>query len=222
MKHLFRLLTLIVITQLASLWASAQTYTTLEFNSPTATNSAEGYSAEATVDGLSNTGWSSAVSGASITWDIDISPNHILPALENNQRYVYEINLSWTSNWRNDLHSYQLSTQTASNTAFSVVTDYESLTSTGGNTLSFNNIITSTQPRPSSRNNVHTLRLAIDEPLESLRLNALTQGWENQPFILAEVSGIAEVMTVPEPSTYALLLGLVACMAVAYKKRINR
>jgi hypothetical protein len=49
-------------------------------------------------------------------------PNHILPALENNQRYVYEINLSWTSNWRNDLHSYQLSTQTASNTAFSVVT----------------------------------------------------------------------------------------------------
>jgi hypothetical protein len=72
MKHLFKLLTLIVITQLASVWASAQTYTTLEFNSPTATNSAEGYSAEATVDGLSNTGWSSAVSGASITWDIDI------------------------------------------------------------------------------------------------------------------------------------------------------
>ena len=224
MNHFFKLLTLIVITQLASVCASAQVYTTVTFNSPTATSSTEGYSPEATVDGLLNTGWSSARSGASITWDIDIGPNQILPALENNQHYVYSIILSWTGNWRNDLQSYQLSTQTATDTAFSLATNFESLTTSGGNTLSFDDagIITSTQPSPFSGNNGHTLRLAIDEPIESLRLTALTQGWETQPFILTEASGIVHVMTVPEPSTYALLLGLVACVAVAYKKRINR
>lgn len=205
--------------------ASAQTYTTLEFHSPAASSTTEGYSAEATVDGLSNTGgWSSTVPGASITWDINIGANQILPVLKPNERYLYKIVLSWSTDWQNDLQSYQLSTRTATDTSFSLATNFELMTTNSGNTLSFNDagVIESTQPNRFSRNNAHTLHLAIDDPIESLKLTALAQGWENEPFILTECNGIVEVMTVPEPSTYALLLGLMACVAIAYKKRINQ
>ncbi|MDA0848381.1 MAG: hypothetical protein O2827_01335 [Verrucomicrobia bacterium] len=213
------------ISQIASAQTSAQTYT-LEFHSPAASSTTEGYSAEATVDGFFDTGWSSTVPGASITWDIDIGPNQILPTLDPNQYYVYKIYLGWTNNWRNDLQSYQLSTRTASDTSFSLATNFESLISsaTAGNTLSLddNGVIDSTQPSIFSSNNRHTLHLAIDDPIESLKLTALAQGWESQPFILTECNGIVQVMTVPEPSAYALLLGLVTCVAIAYKKRINQ
>ena len=206
--------------------ASAEAYTTLEFHSPAASSTTEGYSAEATVDGLSNTGggWSSTVPGASITWDINIGANQILPVLKPNERYLYKIDLYWSTDWQNDLQSYQLSTRTATDTSFSLATNFELMTTNAGNTLSFNDagVIESTQPNRFSGNNGHTLHLAIDDPIESLKLTALAQGWENEPFILTECNGIVEVMTVPEPSTYALLLGLVACVAIAYKKRINQ
>lgn len=205
--------------------ASAEAYTTLEFHSPAASSTTEGYSAEATVDGLFNTGgWSSTVPGASITWDINIGANQILPVLKPNEQYLYKIVLSWSTDWRNDLQSYQLSTRTATDTSFSLATNFELMTTNSGNTLSFNDagVIESTQPNRFSGNNGHTLHLAIDDPIESLKLTALAQGWDSQPFILTECDGIVEVMTVPEPSTYALLLGLMACVAIAYKKRINQ
>jgi hypothetical protein len=147
-----------------------------------------------------------------------------LPVLKPNEQYLYKIVLSWSTDWQNDLQPYQLSTRTATDKSFSLATNFESLTTNSGNTLSFNDagVIESTQPNMFSSNNGHTLHLAIDDPIESLKLTALAQGWENEPFILTECNGIVEVMTVPEPSTYALLLGLVACVAIAYKKRINQ
>jgi hypothetical protein len=147
-----------------------------------------------------------------------------LPVLKPNEQYLYKIVLSWSTDWQNDLQPYQLSTRTATDTSFSLATNFESLTTSAGNTLSFDDagVIDSTQPNMFSSNNGHTLHLAIDDPIESLKLTALAQGWESEPFILTECNGIVVVMTVPEPSTYALLLGLVACVAIAYKKRINQ
>ncbi|PDH27316.1 MAG: hypothetical protein CNB76_00375 [Puniceicoccaceae bacterium MED-G32] len=82
-------------------------------------------------------------------------------------------------------------------------------------------MITTTDPESTPPSIViHTLVFKGNTPLEFLRLNTiLNSGWTDGSLVLNEVTGIVSAEIVPEPSTYALLAGIVAFAFIAKRKR---
>ena len=169
----------------------------------------------------------------SITWTWQDSPT---PTLAENQRvdyYTYSISLhnGWTE--RHNFREYTLSAGNSDDTnGLNLVTNYESVTNRQSNTISVdsNGTVTTTQPPGDSGIfDIQTLTFRSDTVVDSIMITfAPVPGWGygnefGEFFVLSEITGTvtAEVSEVPEPSTYALLLGFISFVVVAFKKRIK-
>ena len=169
-----------------------------------------------------------------ISWTWQDSPT---PPLAENQRvdyYTYSISLhnGWTE--RHSFREYTLSVRNSDDANdFNVVTNYESVTNRQSNTISVDNkrgTVTTTQPPGNSGIfDIHTLTFRSDTVIDSIVITfAPIPGWGygneiGENFVLSEIKGTvtAEVSEVPEPSTYALLLGFISFVVIAFKKRIK-
>lgn len=172
-------------------------------------------------------------SEATIIWTWDA---FTAPTLDPDERVIYTYTVKihtgtdyhWTfSNYT--LRNYSLALGDPDSSDFTVIKDYESVTNTlASSTISVNanGLIQTTEPSGVNNIDTHTLVFTSITLANQLRLIAPeeTGGWGSYPFnedifTLNEIIGSIDADVVPEPSTYALILGLMVLGFVALKRR---
>ena len=169
-------------------------------------------------------GYSVSGDAATLTWDVDPFSRLSLNPDQQVDYYTYSITLHSGLSKDYNLNSFSFSySNGTSNTA---VTNYNSLTSNQGS-ISVNSTNGLVSAAPSDILAAHTVSFNVNSDIKSITLNtpadSAGQNSIRGNWVLSEVTGTvtAEVSQVPEPSTYALLLGFISFVLVAFKKRIK-
>ena len=237
MKNTIPLISLVLcFTSIAQAATGSVALGNLQFTNATASHSDSDKNTPAsqTIDGIDAevvvNGWSigSRTVSDTITWSWQAQSAPILSQGESVSHYTYTINLSCGLTLNNNflLRSFRLALGDPANTnTFSTVTDYQSLSNTQGakgHTLfvDANGLINTTQPNPSSDPSntiwLDTYTLVFNSSTLTNQLRLITTagqaGWVGGNFLLREITGDVTATVVPEPSTYALILGLFALL----------
>lgn len=233
------ILACLCISQLAH--AIATPLGSLTFANPTATSRQEaaGDTIDGNLGGVGNAhGWSidkdrGVGSGAqTISWDIS-TPSPTLTANESVDYYTYTFSFYYGEDELLTLSSFSLDAQIGESKNYVRITNYESLTSTlAGQTLTSDEagIISRNEPG-SSTTMLHTMAFRTDSDITNLRAYIPPTLIFHEPYqaIWPEISNIhfaeitcsATAEVVPEPSTYAFFVGMIAFLFIAYQKRAN-
>ncbi|MDG1701381.1 MAG: hypothetical protein P8I61_00500 [Opitutae bacterium] len=227
------ILACLCISQLAH--AIATPLGSLTFTNPTATSRQEaaGETIDGNLGGVADAhGWSTSVGGSddrvnqahTISWDIS-TPTLTLTANESVDYYTYTFSFYYGWDELPTLSSFSLDAQIGESTNYVRITNYDSLTSTlAGQTLTSDEagIISGNEPG-SSTTLLHTMAFRTDSDITNLRANLPpTPSWTGIGHIhFAEITGSATAEVVPEPSTYAFFVGMIAFLFIAYQKRAN-
>lgn len=209
----------------------------LDFVATTATFTQTGFSELQTIDGTIGTtgslnGWAIGGSGGggaafnqSITW---IWNPHNRPTLAQDEKvnfFTYTIDLYMGYDKDHSLRQYHVNVRDVDSTTYSTITNYESVSNTEDNTISVdeNGVINAEQPKADAGLDIHTLVFKSSKRAHSIILttHANKGGWgTSNNFVLSEIEGSVTAEVVPEPSTYALLLGCITFFGgLALKKR---
>lgn len=173
-------------------------------------------------------GYSTFGDAATLTWDVNPFSRLILDANQQVDYYTYTITLhsGQTSNYNLNNFSFSYSNGTSNTT----VTNYNSLSSNHGGAINYNSETGLVSGTASNQTAAHTVSFDVSSDIKSITLSTPdAEGGQvlGPPYygnwVLAEVTGTvtAEVSQVPEPSTYALLLGFISFVVIAFKKRIK-
>jgi hypothetical protein len=147
--------------------------------------------------------------------------------------YVFTTKIYYGWDEEHSSEAFTLSYSSDDGNSYTKVTNYLSAeTENTQTTMSYTSDgdVTATQPPTGSPLEVHIVSyeipVSIIGSITHLRYNVeASPGWNPNNggnIVINEFDTSLSAEIVPEPSTYALVLGLVACVAVAYKKRINR
>ena len=173
-----------------------------------------------------------------ITWTWEAFSAPPLAQGERIGHYTYTINLHngtdfLNLNWLLKSYSLALGDPPHNSDNFTTITDYQSFSNTQeaqdhDHTMSIdaNGLITTTKANITGIADIHTLvfrstslsnqiRLVLHDPVEA--------GWDENfspkgSFLLREITGSVTANVIPEPSTYALIMGLLA-LGFAFKRR---
>ena len=207
----------------------------LQFTDATATHSNRSTEDYKTIDGIGVgdnfkgvNGWAPNTDvSRNITWTWQAQSAPSLSQGESVLHYTYNIKLHcgylrWdgTGNYKNLLRSFRLALGDSNANTFSAITNYESVSNTqgaNGHTISVdaNGLVNITEPNVGNILDVYTLSFRSPKLTNQLRLitTAGQAGWDSlNSFLLREITGDATATVVPEPSTYALILGLSALL----------
>ena len=160
------------------------------------------------------------------TWQNDPIPQPTLAPGQSVDYYTYTINLYMSYDSQHSLRKYSLSIKDLDTNQFSTIQNYESVSNANDNTISVdaNGLITADQPEAGADLDIHTLVFKSNKVTNSIILTTLARGggWgTNANFVLSEVEGSVSAEVVPEPSDFALLLGLFSILYIRYKKRFK-
>lgn len=147
--------------------------------------------------------------------------------------YVFTTKIYYGYDALHSSEAFTLSYSTDDDNSYTKVTDYLSAeTENAQTTMSYTSDgdVTATQPPSGSPPEVHIVSyeipVSVIGSITHLRYNVeASPGWSTTNggnIVINEFDTSLSAEIVPEPSTYALLLGLMACVAIAYKKRINQ
>ena len=177
-------------------------------------------------DGQIGTSQGYSVSGdaATLTWDVNPFSRLSLNPDQQVDYYTYSITLHSGLSYDYNLNRFSFSY--SNGTSNTTVTNYNSLSSNQGS-ISANSTNGLVSAAASGLLAAHTVSFNVNSDIKSITLNtpadSAGQNSIRGNWVLSEVTGTvtAEVSQVPEPSTYALLLGFISFVLVAFKKRIK-
>lgn len=177
-------------------------------------------------DGQIGTSQGYSVSGdaATLTWDVNPFSRLSLNPDQQVDYYTYSITLHSGSSYDYNLNRFSFSY--SNGTSNTTVTNYNSLSSNQGS-ISANSTNGLVSAAASGLLAAHTVSFNVNSDIKSITLNtpadSAGQNSIRGNWVLSEVTGTvtAEVSQIPEPSTYALLLGFISFVLVAFKKRIK-
>ena len=178
-------------------------------------------------DGQIGTSQGYSVSGdaATLTWDVNPFSRLSLNPDQQVDYYTYSITLHSGLSYDYNLNRFSFSY--SNGTSNTTVTNYNSLSSNHGGTIFFDSNNDHVVASASDVLAAHTVSFNVNSDIKSITLNTPSDSAGQNPirgnWVLSEVTGTvtAEVSQVPEPSTYALLLGFISFVLVAFKKRIK-
>ena len=177
-------------------------------------------------DGQIGTSQGYSVSGdaATLTWDVNPFSRLSLNPDQQVDYYTYSITLHSGLSYDYNLNRFSFSY--SNGTSNTTVTNYNSLSSNQGS-ISANSTNGLVSAAASGLLAAHTVSFNVNSDIKSITLNtpadSAGQNSIRGNWVLSEVTGTvtAEVSQIPEPSTYALLLGFISFVLVAFKKRIK-
>lgn len=159
------------------------------------------------------------------TWQNDPIPQPTLAPGQSVAYYTYTLHLNFGYGNQHSLRTYSLlANDHPDNNDLLVVKDYQSVSNKESNTISVDTthgIITTTRPSVIGHLDTHTLvfRTRSNQLIDHLAISLqATPGWgDNGNFILSEITGSLSAEIVPEPATYALLLGCITAFGIALR-----
>lgn len=179
----------------------------------------------ATIDGIlgqraTRSGWyvpNTNSERPTISWDLtDHAPTLTPDQTVDFYTYTIELHIGYT-----EKYSFKEYSLLANN---NLITDYTDLTANFNNITLFNNggTITSSDPETFGSGDIYASfshTFTSESIVSTLQLN-VDQGWwwNNGTILLSEITGTGSATVVPEPSTYALLIGLFAFVFITYRK----
>lgn len=169
-------------------------------------------------------GYSVSGDAATLTWDVDPFSRLSLNPDQQVDYYTYTITLHSGLGSEYNLNSFSFSY--SNGTSNTTVTSFNSLTSNNEGTISSdtNGLVTASASGVLA---AHTVSFNVNSDIKSITLNTPADSAGQHSirgnWVLSEITGTvtAEVSQVPEPSTYALLLGFISFVVIAFKKRIK-
>lgn len=172
-------------------------------------------------DGIMGTSAGYSTTGAEtiINWDVNPFSRLTIEPDQRVDKYTYTITLHSGLGDFYNLNNFSFSH--SNGTSNTTVTTFNSLTSNNGGTITSNaeGLVSASASSVLAQ---HTVSFDVGSDIESITLNIPAAG-QNGNWVLSEITGTvtAEVSQIPEPSTYALLLGFISLVVIAFKKRIK-
>lgn len=165
-------------------------------------------------------GYSVGGEAAVVTWDVNPLSRLTLESGQIVDKYIYSITLhsGLSSNYNLNKFSFSYSDGTTKTN----ITSFSNLSTNTGGTISpdANGLVTAEESNAMAQ---HTVTFDVSSDIKSITLNIPTgagqNATDNDNWVLSEVTGTVSAEVVPEPSTYALIAGLIAFTCVAYRKK---
>lgn len=157
-----------------------------------------------------------------VQWEVD-TPEITLNPGQSEDYLTMALTLYWGGNTEHLPSSYTMSYSSDSAGSFTTFNNYNSITNTSPDitlTVDADGTINVSTPTESTDPDHHTLNMNYDRAITHIRLDIPAFAGHNSAgnVILSEIEGTATAEVIPEPSTYALMAGLVSLVWVARRK----
>lgn len=157
-----------------------------------------------------------------INWDVNPFSRLTIEPDQQVDSYTYSITLHSGLSSDYNLNNFSFSYSNGISTSNTTVTTFNSLTSNNRGTITSNaeGLVSASASSVLAQ---HTVSFDVGSDIQSITLNIPAAAGQNGNWVLSEITGTvtAEVSQIPEPSAYALLLGFISFVVIAFKKRIK-